>query len=614
MSEPVNILLVDDQPGKLLSYEVMLRDLGENLLKANCANDALELLLKNDIAVILIDVCMPELDGFELAAMIRQHPRFQKTALIFISAIHLSESDYLRGYDAGAVDYVPVPVVPELLRAKVRVFAELYRTTKQLESLNRELEERVAERTAALEAAHGRLVQSEEARSLALAAGQMGSWEYNAAADKWTWDPGLRQIFGVGDDFEPRRETIEARLNPEDVAKFHDSFAALTAERSSFQSEIRVRRDNGQVRWCLGTTAASMDGEGRLSRASGVLVDITDRKEAEDMQILLAREVDHRARNALGVAQAIVRLARADSVENYIKAVDGRIQALAHTHELLSKSRWQGADITRLIDEELAPYREADAGKIRIDGPEVILSPERAQAIGIVLHELATNAAKYGALSCRDGKLDVIWRFAHDKLSLDWIESGCRAIAPPTRKGFGTKIITSSLQQGSGSGASFKWLPEGLHFAMTMDCGRKVPSARSQTLDEAGAGKRALVVEDETLIGMLTMAMIKELGYAALGPMTNIADANDIIDKHDFDVAVIDLNLNGTVAYPLAEALDNKGVPFVFVTGYAPDSIDGRFAHVPLIRKPIPREALASAIAKVIAQRDAKRRLSPVKA
>src|SRR3954468_19278449 len=147
----VNVLLVDDQPAKLLAYEVILRELGENLVKAMSAREALEFLLKNDVAIILIDVCMPELDGFQLAAMIREHPRFQKTAIIFISAIHLTDVDRLRGYEMGAVDYVPVPVVPEVLRAKVRVFAELYRKTRQLEQLNAELERRVADRTAALE-------------------------------------------------------------------------------------------------------------------------------------------------------------------------------------------------------------------------------------------------------------------------------------------------------------------------------------------------------------------------------------------------------------------------------------------------------------------------------
>ena len=163
--ERVNILLVDDQPGKLLSYEAVLADLGENLLKAQSANQALELLLRNEVAVVLIDVCMPDLDGFELAELIRAHPRFQATALIFVSAVQVTDIDLLRGYAVGAVDYVPVPVVPELLRAKVRVFAELYRKTKQLEALNSELERRVAERTAELEMTNVELERRVEART-----------------------------------------------------------------------------------------------------------------------------------------------------------------------------------------------------------------------------------------------------------------------------------------------------------------------------------------------------------------------------------------------------------------------------------------------------------------
>jgi signal transduction histidine kinase len=135
----VNILMVDDQPSKLLSYEVILEELGENLIKANSGREALECLLKTDVAVVLMDVSMPELDGFELAEIIRQHPRFQKTAIIFISAVHLTDMDQLQGYERGAVDYVSVPVIPELLRAKVSVFADLHRKTQQLETLNRDL-------------------------------------------------------------------------------------------------------------------------------------------------------------------------------------------------------------------------------------------------------------------------------------------------------------------------------------------------------------------------------------------------------------------------------------------------------------------------------------------
>jgi signal transduction histidine kinase len=150
--DSVNILLVDDQASKLLTYETILEELGENLIAVNSATEALECLLKTDVAVVLVDVCMPDFDGYQLASMIRQHPRFQQTSIIFVSAILMTDPDRLRGYACGAVDYVPVPVVPEILRAKVSVFAELYRKTRALERLNCELEERVSQRTAELEA------------------------------------------------------------------------------------------------------------------------------------------------------------------------------------------------------------------------------------------------------------------------------------------------------------------------------------------------------------------------------------------------------------------------------------------------------------------------------
>src|ERR1043166_594195 len=149
--EKVNILMVDDQPSKLLTYEVMLAELGENLVKANSGREALEVLLKTDVAVVLMDVSMPEIDGFEMAEIIRQHPRFQKTAIIFISGVHLTDLDKLKGYQRGAVDYISVPVVPEVLRAKVSVFAELHRKRRQLEALNHELEQRVLDRTEELQ-------------------------------------------------------------------------------------------------------------------------------------------------------------------------------------------------------------------------------------------------------------------------------------------------------------------------------------------------------------------------------------------------------------------------------------------------------------------------------
>jgi two-component system, NtrC family, sensor kinase len=149
-NDKVNILMVDDQPSKLLTYEVILSVLGENLIKATSASEALNILLKTDVAVVLMDVSMPDVDGFELADAIRQHPRFQRTAIIFISGVHLTDFDKIQGYKRGAVDYIPVPVVPEVLRAKVGIFVDLHRKTHMLESLNRELELRVEERTADL--------------------------------------------------------------------------------------------------------------------------------------------------------------------------------------------------------------------------------------------------------------------------------------------------------------------------------------------------------------------------------------------------------------------------------------------------------------------------------
>jgi CheY-like chemotaxis protein len=136
MKTKVNILIVDDQPGKRLGYEAILGELGENLIQATSGGEALHLLLKNDIAVVLMDVNMPELDGFQLADMMRQHPRFEETAIVFVSAVHMTDLDRLKGYERGGVDYVSVPIIPELLRAKVRVFADLHRKSRQLDDLN----------------------------------------------------------------------------------------------------------------------------------------------------------------------------------------------------------------------------------------------------------------------------------------------------------------------------------------------------------------------------------------------------------------------------------------------------------------------------------------------
>jgi PAS domain S-box-containing protein len=483
--EKVNILLVDDQPAKLLAYEVILKEIGENLVAVASGREALEFLLKNEVAVILVDVCMPELDGFELAAMIREHPRFQKTAMIFISAIQVSDIDRLRGYEMGAVDYVPVPVVPEVLRAKIKVFAELYRKTRQLELLNAELEHRVRARTAELEESTARLVESEQRRSMAIAAGNMGSWDWDWINGDWMWDEGQCQIFGVDPKaFEVTAASAQALLHPDDDNALRQAIAQFSKGVTSYETEFRIVRPDGEVRWCVGTAASTLDKSGRVVRISGVTVDITERKRAEERQNLLTREVDHRAKNALALAQSIVRLTRAPNVGAYVQAVEGRINALARVHTILSLSSWQGAEITKLVDEELAAYQEA--GQIEFSGSRVQLQPATAQTLALALHELVTNSAKYGALSALSGRLSIKWETQGDFLALIWEETGGPSVHEPTSRGFGTRSVIASIESQLGGQALFDWRSEGLI------CRLQVPLARLAANPEPGDRKDAI--------------------------------------------------------------------------------------------------------------------------
>ena len=602
--EKVNILLVDDQPAKLLSYETILYGLNENLLKASSGREALEHLLKSDVAVVLVDVCMPDLDGFQLAAMIREHPRFQKTAIIFISAILLSEMDSLRGYEMGAVDYVPVPVIPEVLRAKVKVFAELYRKTRELEQLNQQLEARVAERTAELEASTAQLMQSEQRRSLALAAGNMGSWEWELTTGNYLWDEGHYRIFGVDPkNFAVTPESIRTRIHSDDWHKLQIGFERMAKEGHAHQLEFRVLRPDGQVRWCVGSAAATFDKDRRVTRVSGVTFDITDRKEVEERQTLLAREVDHRAKNALALVQSILRLTRAKNLPAYVAAVEGRIKALSRAHTILSQSRWHGADLRGLVDEELAPYRAGNAEKIRTTGPEVLLQPMPAQTLALALHELATNAAKYGALSLISGQLQLNWQVNDGILVLDWNETGGPATKPPRASGFGTRIILASIERQLGGHAAFDWRREGLRCVISVPLNKRTETIEVQEsrggVEPAAAGAgivlaggSVMLVEDEAIVALAMNDSLTELGFSVVGPFNRVSDACRALQASQVDAAILDVNLDGEMVYSLADLLTARKIPFVFATGYGSESIDSRFEHIQVLQKPIEKDML----------------------
>jgi PAS domain S-box-containing protein len=605
--DKVNVLLVDDQPAKLLAYEVVLGDLGENLIKASSAREALQVLLKTEVAILLIDVCMPDLDGFELAAMIREHPRFQQTAIIFISAIHLTDVDRLRGYEMGAVDYVPVPVVPEVLRAKVRVFAELFRKTRQLEHLNADLERRVAERTSELEASNMQLRESERRRTLALAAGQMGAWDWNVVTGGCSWDAGQYRIFGVDpDQVELTLDRVRSLIHPGDLERIEAIVRKGVTDNSNFQTEVRIIRPDGQTRWCICAAAMTADSTGVVTRVSGVTIDITDLKEAEARRSLLVREVDHRARNALAIVQSIVRMTKAKSIEAYVAAVEGRIAALSTAHSLLADSRWEGASLNRLVDEELAPYRGGESERITVSGSAVFLKPETAQTIALVLHELATNAVKYGALSGSTGKVALSWQRSENILKLKWEESGGPAVSSPLSTGYGTRVIKVSIERQLNGTVLFDWRPEGLVLSLTIDIGDVASSApQPQPKDQqtnrtmAGNGSdvkaqsgRVLLVEDETLVAMMMAELLQDIGFDVVGPFGSVAEGISGMERLPLDAAVLDVNLRGEMVYELADKLMGHGVPIVFVTGYGADSVDRRFSAYPILQKPVDSAAL----------------------
>jgi PAS domain S-box-containing protein len=608
-SDRVNILLVDDQPSKLLSYEVILGSLGENLLRATSGREALEHLLKTEVAIVLVDVCMPDLDGFELAAMIREHPRCQNTAIIFISAIHFTDVDRLRGYEMGAVDYVPVPVVAELLRAKVRIFADLYRKTRQLEQLNQDLETRVAERTSELESYAIKLQQSENRRSLALAAGKMGFWDWDVIYGDCMCDEGQCRIFGVDPaTFKPTTKSLAALIETEDFERLKQAWERAR-ERSelSFETEFRVRRPDGEQRWCIGTATVTLDDTGNIARVSGTTMDITDRKRAEDRHAHLAKEVDHRARNILAVVQAIIRLTKAPNIEDYIAAVNGRIKALSTAHTLLSETRWQGADLRRLVEEELTPYRSTRLDSITTSGPDILLDHRSGQAIGMIIHELATNAAKHGSLSVDTGKINLVWELNSDQICLRWEERGGPIAAPPSSQGYGTRMVTAGLAQLGGK-ANFDWQQNGLECTLVIPYRDGLDPSLACEVEARkpdGDGRfKVLVVEDEPLVAMMMEDALKDLGFAVVGPFGNLTQAVEAASELDLHGALLDVNIAGQTVYPVADVLESRGVPYAFITGYAAEHVAAEYADAPTLQKPIDSRALERLFA------EAERRLS----
>lgn len=306
--DPANILMVDDQFPKLMSYEAILSDLGENLIKATSAREALDKLLRNDIAVVLMDVSMPEMDGFELADMMHRHPRFQKTAIIFISAVHLTDMDRIRGYRSGAVDYLSVPVVPELLRAKVGVFAELHRKGRQLEQLNRDLEKRVEERTVEVRRLNSELEQRVAELMTIMQVLPVGvAVAQDRACDRIFGNQAMSDLLGL-----ERGANLSATGAPAGSLQFdlYRDGKLLRAEELPLQMasntgkpvanyELQIRRHNGLTSDVVSSAAPLFGENGETRGAVGAFFDLSSQRRQEN----LLREQHERFQFATAAAQ-----------------------------------------------------------------------------------------------------------------------------------------------------------------------------------------------------------------------------------------------------------------------------------------------------------------------
>jgi signal transduction histidine kinase len=544
VNEPVNILLVDDQPAKLLSYEAILRDLGENLLTAGSGREALEQLLKKNIAIMLIDVIMPDLDGFELAAMIRSHPRFQTTAIIFVSAIAMTDLDRLKGYEYGAVDYVPVPVVPDLLRAKVRVFAELYRKTRQLELLNVELERRVDQRTAELAQANAELERrvEERTREREMALAQVHEMQKMESLGQLTG--------GVAHDFNNVLMAILGNLD-------------LIAHNIS--NELTVRR----------LVDGAIQAAERGAQLTRRMLAFARRQELRPEAVDVARHVN-------GMTE-MMRRSLGPSIEIQVELQDGLSLIRVDPNQL-----------------ELALLNLAlNARDAMPQGGRLAISAVRET----VAEDPNLSPGEYVCLAVRDtgvGMDEVTLKRAPEPFFTT------KGTGKGT--GLGLSMVFGLAAQSGGAARVSSRLGFGTIVELRLpvaDIGDQRPArpAHSPVLSPARSCS-VLLVDDDAMVATSTAAMLEQLGHRVL-VATSGALALDVVRlEPKIDLVVTDHAMPGMSGMELADRIreTRPNLPVILATGYA-ELPSGHESGIPRLDKPYRLEKLAAMIAEVAGRR-----------
>ena len=338
----------------------------------------------------------------------------------------------------------------------------------------------------AVKTAEAALRVSEERLRLALEAAQLGAWQFDLPNGKLTRTARSVEIFGIGPELTSFDDPAwQMRLHPEDRETFGAAMGAVREGRQpGYRVEFRFQRPDG--RWIWVESHARANGIDPLTglplRLIGTTLDITERKAAEERQAVLVHELDHRAKNTLAVVQAALRLTPREDADSFARAVEGRIGALARAHTLLAKGRWRGADMRAVATHALAPFVGAGPGApvAELEGPHVALSPAAVQALSMALHELATNAAKHGALSSPSGRLMLRWELERDAMRLSWLERGGPAlVSRPARRGFGSSLIAATTERQLGGEVHAVWEPEGLRWEARLPLDRLLPGAGS---------------------------------------------------------------------------------------------------------------------------------------
>lgn len=339
------------------------------------------------------------------------------------------------------------------------------------------LEQRVAERTASLR-------EGEERLRVAIAAGRFGTWETDVRTGVTTRSPRAQEIFGFPQELRASPAADWAkRIHPADRERVLGAWErALRGEQGGYREEYRFRRPDGSWRW-LESTAAVVRSDpltGRPLRMAGTIQDFTERHEAEERRELLTQEVNHRARNTLAVVQAILRLTRADSAAEFARLVEGRVAALARAQALLAAERWTGVPLRALLADEVAPFGGPEdpacpgAGRFSLDGPALRIRAEAVQPLGMVFHELATNAVKHGALSAPEGRVAVVWQVdeAQGALRIRWAEHGGPRPELPRHRGIGSRVIEATVAGQLGGALDRRWPAEGFTCDLTLPLAR----------------------------------------------------------------------------------------------------------------------------------------------